>query len=256
MLKLKFSLICLPILALFLCSCDKKEEKCFFRKEPVAGDYFTKTILKYNTSSNLTDLIESSNRLETLRWIGNTLDNPICTSAILSRDQDEYTLNCECIAPKEISDENGMELTFTYKDLSIAVPLQEQSEIFLQGQKSILCDFKQVWNSAENQELAQIFDDPSVLPKIQLLSGSSFRAEHPVTLLDKNSEENQKLEKQIEERIKQKEEEQKQRKEQIRKSFKGTKILQLLDDFEKQVQIYQTNSAKQAEINNQHENHN
>ena len=77
-----------------------------------------------------------------------------------------------------------------------------------------------------------------------------------MTLLDKNSEENQKLEKQIEERIKQKEEEQKQRKEQIRKSFKGTKILQLLDDFEKQVQIYQTNSAKQAEINNQHENHN
>ena len=133
MLKLKFSLICLPILALFLCSCDKKEEKCFFRKEPVAGDYFTKTILKYNTSSNLTDLIESSNRLETLRWIEDTLDNPICTSAILSRDQDEYTLNCECIAPKEISDENGMELTFIYKDLSIAVPLQEQSGIFFKA---------------------------------------------------------------------------------------------------------------------------
>ena len=217
MLKLRFSLICLPILALFLYSCDKKEEKYFFRKEPVEGDYFTKTILKYNTSSNLTDLIESSNRLETLRWIEDTLDNPICTSAILSRDQDEYTLNCECIAPKEISDENGMELTFTYKDLSIAVPLQEQSEIFLQGQKSILCDFKQVWNSAENQELAQIFDDPSVLPKIQLLSGSSFRAEHPVTLLDKNSEENQKLEKQIEERIKQEEERIKLKKEKMKK---------------------------------------
>ena len=133
MLKLRFSLICLPILALFLYSCDKKEEKYFFRKEPVAGDYFTKTILKYNTSSNLTDLIESSNRLETLRWIEDTLDNPICTSAILSRDQDEYTLNCECIAPKEISDENGMELTFIYKDLSIAVPLQEQSGIFFKA---------------------------------------------------------------------------------------------------------------------------
>ena len=217
MLKLKFLLICLPILALFLCSCDKKEEKCFFRKEPVAGDYFTKTILKYNISSNLTDLIESSNRLETLRWIEDTLDNPICTSAILSRDQDEYTLNCECIAPKEISDENGIELTFTYKDLSIAVPLQEQSEIFLQGQKSILCDFKQVWNSSENQELAQIFDDPSGLPKIQLFSGSSFKAEYSVTLLDKNSEENQKLEKQIEERIKQEEERIKLKKEKMKK---------------------------------------
>ena len=241
MLKLKFSLICLPILVLFLCSCEKKEEALVLRKDRWI-DHSLDFFQQYISPSNLINLVGASNRLEALRWI-ESIENPICTSAILSRDQDEYTLNCEC-------------MTFTYKDLSIAVPLQEQSEIFLQGQKSILCDFKQVWNSAENQELAQIFDDPSVLPKIQLLSGSSFRAEHPVTLLDKNSEENQKLEKQIEERIKQKEEEQKQRKEQIRKSFKGTKILQLLDDFEKQVQIYQTNSAKQAEINNQHENHN
>ena len=254
MLKLKFSLICLPILALFLCSCEKKEEALVLRKDRWI-DHSLDFFQQYISPSNLINLVGASNRLEALRWI-ESIENPICTSAILSRDQDKYTLNCECITPKEISDENGIELTFTYKDLSIAVPLQEQSEIFLQGQKSILCDFKQVWNSSENQELAQIFDDPSGLPKIQLFSGSSFKAEYSVTLLDKNSEENQKLEKQIEERIKQKEEEQKQRKEQIRKSFKGTKILQLLDDFEKQVQIYQTNSAKQAEINNQHENHN
>ncbi len=40
-------------------------------------------------------------------------------------------------------------------DLSIAVLLQKQSGIFLQGQKSILCNFKQVWNSSGNQELLQ-----------------------------------------------------------------------------------------------------
>ena len=65
--------------------------------------------------------------------------------------------------------------------------------------------------------MAQIFDDPSGLPKIQLFSGSSFKAEYSVTLLDKNSEENQKLEKQIEERIKQEEERIKLKKEKMKK---------------------------------------
>ena len=207
---------------LFLCSCEKKEEALVLRKDRWI-DHSLDFFQQYISPSNLINLVGASNRLEALRWI-ESIENPICTSAILSRDQDEYTLNCECITPKEISDENGMELTFTYKDLSIAVPLQEQSEIFLQGQKSILCDFnKQVWNSSENQELAQIFDDPSGLPKIQLFSGSSFKAEYSVTLLDKNSEENQKLEKQIEERIKQEEERIKLKKEKMKKEEERTR---------------------------------
>ena len=99
MLKLKFSLICLPILVLFLCSCEKKEEALVLRKDRWI-DHSLDFFQQYISPSNLINLVGASNRLEALRWI-ESIENPICTSAILSRDQDEYTLNCECITPKE-----------------------------------------------------------------------------------------------------------------------------------------------------------
>ena len=180
------SLVFIPILALFFCSCGIDEEK-YSQESALYWRVLNKTC--HSSIEGLLGLTTRSNQIEAVRALDiHDFDHPVYSSALLYKKDKTYILSSQWLIPNELSEQTMLE--FRCGEYTFSFPLHYKNEAII----TTLILPPQKWHPSTDREITQLLQEKwnSAECKVRILEGSTPISDwHPITFLDLDSPESQ-----------------------------------------------------------------
>ena len=180
------SLVFIPILALFFCSCGIDEEE-YSEESALYWRYLSEVCDSYTV--DLIGLTIKSNKIEAVRALDiHDFDHPVYSSGLLYKKDKTYILRTQWLIPNELSEQPMLE--FRCGEYTFSFPLYY-------GNRAIITTLilpPQKWHPSTDGEITQLLQEKwnSAECKVRILEGSTPISDwHPITFLDLDSPESQ-----------------------------------------------------------------